>query len=98
MDASGGMRPSRCSIAKSPILLRRSEHHVAPANKNSVRTKHMSDSLVLDPSPRTTEPAKQPTHRFSLGAVFHNVMESLVAAHGRQFEASEQTFYRYPPI
>jgi hypothetical protein len=57
----------------------------------------MSDSLALDPSPvpnRTTKP----THRFSLGAIFYNAMESLVAAHSRQFENSEPLFYRYPPV
>jgi hypothetical protein len=58
----------------------------------------MSDSLALDPSPLPTERTTKPAHRFSLGAMFHNVMESLVAAHGRQFENSEPTFYRYPPI
>jgi hypothetical protein len=58
----------------------------------------MSDTFALDPSPRTTEPAARPAHRFGLGALFRNVMESLVASHGRQFENSEPTFYRYPPI
>jgi hypothetical protein len=58
----------------------------------------MSDSLALDPSPRTSEQAARPTQRFSLGAMFRNAMDSLVAAHGRQFENSEPTFYRYPPI
>jgi hypothetical protein len=58
----------------------------------------MSDSLALDPSPRTNEQMTKPAHRFSLGAVLRNAMESLVAAHGRQFENSEPLFYRYPPI
>ncbi|MGA3001174.1 MAG: hypothetical protein ABSE20_05585 [Acetobacteraceae bacterium] len=58
----------------------------------------MSDSLALAPSPRTTEHAAKPAHRFSLGAVLRNAMESLVAAHGRQFENSEPLFYRYPPV
>jgi hypothetical protein len=58
----------------------------------------MSDTFALDPSPQTTEHATRPAHRFSLGALFRNVMESLVAAHGRQFENSEATFYRYPPV
>jgi hypothetical protein len=58
----------------------------------------MSDILALDPTSRTTERTTTPTHRFSLGAAFRNVMESLVAAHARQFENSEPTFYRYPPI
>jgi hypothetical protein len=55
----------------------------------------MSDSLALGSS---TGQAKKPAHRFSLGAMFRNVMNSLVAAHGRQFENSEPLFYRYPPI
>jgi hypothetical protein len=58
----------------------------------------MSDSLALDPSPRTTEHPTKPGHRFSLGAMVRNAMESLVAAHARQFENSEPLFYRYPPI
>ena len=58
----------------------------------------MSDSLALAPSPLPTEHRTKPAHRFSLGAMFRNVMESLVAAHGRQFENSEPMFYRYPPI
>jgi len=58
----------------------------------------MSDILALDPTSRPTERKTTPTHRFSLGATLRNVMESLVAAHARQFEDSEATFYRYPPI
>lgn len=58
----------------------------------------MSDSLALDPSPRTNEQSTRPAHRFSLGAVLRSAMESLVAAHGRQFENSEPLFYRYPPV
>jgi hypothetical protein len=58
----------------------------------------MSDTLALDPSPRTNENVTTPAHRFSLGAMFRNVMESLVSAHSRQFEGSAPLFYRYPPI
>jgi hypothetical protein len=58
----------------------------------------MSNSLALDPSPRTTEQPTKPAHRFSLGTMITNVLESLVVAHARQFENSEPTFYRYPPI
>jgi hypothetical protein len=58
----------------------------------------MSDSLALDPSPLPNERTTRPTHRFSLGAIFRNAMESLVAAHSRQFENSEPLFYRYPPV
>ena len=58
----------------------------------------MSDSLAFDPSPLPNQRTTKPTHRFSLSAIFHNVMESLVAAHGRQFENSAPTFYRYPPV
>jgi hypothetical protein len=58
----------------------------------------MSDSLALNHSPRTDEHSTKPAHRFSLGAMFRNAMEALVASHSRQFENSEPLFYRYPPI
>jgi len=58
----------------------------------------MSDSLALHPLPLPNERTTKPAHRFSLGAMLRNAMESLVAAHGRQFENSEPTFYRYPPV
>jgi hypothetical protein len=58
----------------------------------------MSDSLALAPSPVPTQRTSKPAHRFSLGAMFRNAMESLVSAHARQFEDSEPLFYRYPPI
>ena len=58
----------------------------------------MSDSLALDPTPLPNNRTTKPARRFSLGAMFYNVMESLVSSHARQFENSEPTFYRYPPI
>jgi hypothetical protein len=63
-----------------------------------LRTTNMSDSLALDPSSQTNEHTTLPARRFSFGAMFRAAMESLVAAHGRQFENSEPLFYRYPPV
>jgi hypothetical protein len=58
----------------------------------------MSDLLALDPTSMPTKDTTRPAPRFSLGAMFGRLMESLVASHSRQFEVSEPLFYRYPPI
>lgn len=58
----------------------------------------MSDFVALNRSSLRDEHTTKPASRFSLGKLLGAAMESLVAAHERQFEGTEQTFYRYPPI
>ena len=54
----------------------------------------MSNSITLNPLPRTDAPAS----RRGLVAMFKAVLESLVAAQTRQLDQTGALMYRFPPL
>jgi hypothetical protein len=58
----------------------------------------MSECLALDPAPRPDEVTTKPAPSTGIGAMFKAALESLVAAHSRQFEDTDPLVYRFPPI
>ena len=58
----------------------------------------MSESLVLQASPRANERTATPAPRVGFRAKFAAFLESLVAAQARRFENVDPLMFRYPPL